>query len=384
MKILIFSDNYPSDKRPQSGTFVYKFVQSIVKHGCIATVLAPGKLYNSFGRNKSTNKEYGMERAIVHRPFVLSVSNRWIFNWNTFQVYKNGKIRVLKKYLRKTQVPNDIIYCHFLSNALIAAEVCMNSNIPIVAAVGEFKNIDVVKSYYKSTVYNKLIDRIDGFISVSLQVRDKLVQLGVNKEKIVVLPNATDRMVFKPQNKVESRNKFGLPQDKLLVLFVGRFVENKGPLRLLEAVNSIEGNILSVFVGDGIQDDEISGDKVVMKGPLSYEKIPMIMSACDLFVLPTLHEGSSNVIVEAMACGLPIISSDIPEIREQCTPMFSLLLDPINISELKIGIEKMLSDPDGLAAMGQAALNYSEKFDLDNRTINIKHFCENIIAHKLI
>jgi glycosyltransferase involved in cell wall biosynthesis len=91
-------------------------------------------------------------------------------------------------------------------------------------------------------------------------------------------------------------------------------------------------------------------------------------------VLPTLHEGSCNVIIEAMACGLPIISSKIPEIEFQCDDSFSILIDPLNIDQLKHSIAILLADEEKIAKMGKAAIEHSKKFDLQQRAIKILNF----------
>src|SRR5690606_40325536 len=70
------------------------------------------------------------------------------------------------------------------------------------------------------------------------------------------------------------------------------------------------------------------------------------MALADVFVLPTLHEGSSNVIIEAMASGLPIVSSDIPEIRVQCNDNYSILVNPNSVDEIAEALNKVLRNDD--------------------------------------
>lgn len=87
--------------------------------------------------------------------------------------------------------------------------------------------------------------------------------------------------------------------------------------------------------------------------------------------MPTLHEGSCNAIIEAMACGLPIISSNIPEIQFQCDNDSSILVDPLNVEELKASIETIFEDDNRLKEMSLAAYKYSAQFSLNKRAQDI-------------
>jgi len=377
MKILVYSDNYPSGSSPLVGTFVYKFVQSAIKNGAVIKVISPATRRFSL-RKTAANQFYGNELASVLRPKVWSFSSKWILRWNTFNIYRISKVRSLAKNL-KIDNSFDALYCHFLSNALIAAEVNLNNAVPIIAAVGEYRNIDVIKSFYNKALYEKLLQRINGFIAVSEQVKIKLLSMGVSENSIIVLPNATDRDIFRPLDKNSCREKFGIPHDKKVVLFIGRFIDNKGPLRLLEAVKRLnDPDVLVCFIGKGQEESLLISDQIILKKALPYFEIPEIMSAADLFVLPTLHEGSSNVLVEAMACGLPIVSSDIPEVIAQCDDSFSTLVDPMDVNQIKKAIKDIIYNEDKLADMKSKAILFSEKFDLDARTRKVLDFIKSI------
>lgn len=377
MKIIVFSDNYPSKTYPAVGTFVYKLVQKMSSSENKITVIAPQKFsLLPWLRNK---KNYGIEKTEVKRPFFLSFSNKNIGRFNTYHIAKNTKKNAFKNSYKDSIC--DVVYCHFLSNALVVADVLSDSKKPIIAAVGEYKNIDVVRKFYNQQHYEKLLKRIDGYIAVSELVRLKLIDIGVDENKIIVLPNATDLDVFKPGNKLEAREKFNLPIDKKIVLFVGRFIHNKGPLVLLEALNKIQDkDVVGVFIGKGIQDKEITGEKVIMKNSLPFSEVPLMMAAADVFVLPTHHEGSSNVIVEAMASGLPIVSSDIPEIKSQCNDSFATLVDYKDAEAIKNAILKITQlEPEQYDELSSNARKHSYNYDLETRSQKVLAFCEKFI-----
>lgn len=372
--LVIASNNYPSISEPQKGTFVYKLVQEFAKSNHLVTVFAPEKRFVS---NKKLSLHYGEEKATVLRPRFLTVSNKNILGFNTFYVGRKSLVKTLKNTIKQNNLKPDVIYSHFLSNALIAAEALEDSNIPIIAAVGEYKNIDVVKAYYKNHTYFRLISKISGFIAVSIQVQKKLLEMKIAaNENCIIAPNGVNLQVFKPvENKLDLRLNLGLPINKKIILFVGRFLHNKGPKRVIKALEILKKEeYFAVFLGSG--PEILESPYLYFQGVVNNKQVAEYMTASDLFVLPTLHEGSSNVIVEAMASGLPIVSSDIPEIREQCTSSFSILVDPLNEQQIGQAIDSILSKDEKQKAMSIAAREHAKNFSLKNRAERILNFME--------
>ena len=374
MRILVISGNYPSKYNPVYGIFVYNLIQQFAKKGHQVTVISPSSI-NAILSPK-TNSFYGEELCKVFRPKFMSFSNKDIFGINTYRFGEWGQIRAVKKVVHEQELEFDLVYAHFLSSGLIAVRALSSYNKPIVVAEGELRNIELRKAFYKPNHYNKIISRINGFVAVSPQIKEKLISVGVVKSKILVKPNAVDFGLFYKRHKLKMRKKHKLPLDKKLIIFVGRFVHDKGPLRLLQAVENLQ-NVGLIFAGSGVQN--VNGDKIVFKGKVSRDIIPELMSAADLFVLPTLHEGSCNAIVEAMACGLPIVSSDIPEIRVQCAPDFSILVDPLNVTAIKDAISRILLDEIVSIKMSNNAMKASKEYEIGNRANDILDYLEKVV-----
>lgn len=372
MKILVISNNYPSNDNPNSGVFVYNLIQQFAKQGNEVTVISPrGISLKKKKRQNTTN--YGEELCKVYRPEFISASAKKLFNFNTYQITEKGQINAVKKIVKENKVEFDVVYAHFITNAIIAVNALSSYKKPIYAAIGE-SNIDKSKALFNSDYFNKSIAKIDGFIAVSSKLKDKLLSFGIVEKKITVRPNSVDFNRFFSMNKIEMRKKHNLPLDKKLIIFTGRFIHHKGPLRILEATKGMN-NLGLIFVGNGIQN--LEDDKILFKGKVPSRIVPELLSCADLFVLPTLQEGSSNATVEAMACGLPIVSSDIPEVQDQCDSSFSTLVDPLDVSAIEMAIKEIIYDEDRLKLMSNNALMYSKRFDIRERAKSILEFISN-------
>lgn len=369
MKILVVSNNYPTSRDPSHGTFVYQLIQQFAKLGHEVTVIRPTYFIpKKIGLKKGN---YGKELATVYRPKYLSTSAKSFFGFNTYRLGERFQINAVKKTVRKNSIEFDFVYAHFFTNTFIAIGALQSYNKPIYAAIGEYLHIDIRRAFYKPEFYDRTISKISGFVAVSPQIQDKLVSLGIPETKITIQPNAVDFEVFYKRDKIEMRKKYGLPLDKKLIIFVGRFVADKGPKKLLEAAEKIN-NVGLVFVGSG--DQNLQSDTIAFKGKVAAEMVPELLSASDVFALPTLHEGSCNAIVEAMACGLPVVSSDIPEIRVQCDPSFSILVDPLDVNAISTAIDEIVGNQEKLDTMSKQALEHSRRFDIRERAKRILQF----------
>jgi D-inositol-3-phosphate glycosyltransferase len=172
------------------------------------------------------------------------------------------------------------------------------------------KIVTLVQSIvYKTT--GKFIFKQSSFIILfNSSVKDFLTRLKIDSKKIVMLPNGTDLKLFWPANKTE-KNKikkvYSLPTDRVLALFVGRFVPKKGFHKVLA---SLDANYTIVMVGGEPPIKYKKDSRVFFIPYLNQEALAEIYRACDIFVLPSEAEGFPLSIQEAMASGLPIVTSD--------------------------------------------------------------------------
>jgi glycosyltransferase involved in cell wall biosynthesis len=110
------------------------------------------------------------------------------------------------------------------------------------------------------------------------------------------------------------------------------------------------------------------------KGPLRHEAIPNYLNASDVFVLPTLREGCCNAIVEAMSCGLPIISSNLSFNLDVLDNTNSILIDPNDIDAIAVAIKKLRDDKELRRQMSEASLKKAKELNIYQRAKDIISF----------
>ena len=156
----------------------------------------------------------------------------------------------------------------------------------------------------------------------------------------------------------------------------------KGPLRLAEAIDRLQNKgypVCSIFIGEGAQDPDCGN--ILFKGVLPHERMREYLNAADVFVLPTLAEGCCNAIIEAMACGLPVISSDLPFNKDLLDPTCAIEIDPTNIDMIESAIMTLYDDPALRAELAEGALRKAQGMKIENRTVRILEFMERTLYH---
>lgn len=377
--ICIITYAFPYDGIPLQ-PFVEQLVNTFVDMGLRCDVVVPRSITNSIVRKiKLPSKAY---RAVtqkrnpynVYFPRYFSISTaggpfggffEW-FNWNAFT-------RAAKRAVHTRQIEPDAFYGHFFNpSGLTSAVLSAMYDKPYYVACGEnsFASLDKMGPAW---VKGKL-KGIAGVVAVSGNNKKELVSRGyVSGEKVEVFVNAIDTDLFYPRDKAEMRKKYQIGEDVFIVCFVGRFLEVKGPRRLAAALDQID-EVYSVFLGT---DAEYPSCKnILFCGSVPHSQVPEYLSLADVFVLPTLAEGCCNAIIEAMACGLPVISSDLPFNDDILDGDCSIRIDTRDVEAIREAIVRLRDDKALRQSMASAALKKVESLSLSRRAERILQFME--------
>ena len=165
-----------------------------------------------------------------------------------------------------------------------------------------------------------------------------------------------------------------MADEYFIVIFIGHFIERKGIGVLVDALNQLD-DVYAIFIGEG----PISPDyaRTLHKGPVKHEDINIYLSASDVFVLPTKAEGCCNAILEAMASGIPVVSSDLPFNNDILDESCSIRVDVTSSKQIASAINCLKSNPKTTIALGRGAREKARQFDITERANRIVAFIEN-------
>ena len=192
-------------------------------------------------------------------------------------------------------------------------------------------------------------------IAVSRPLARAAEDLGVQRERIGIVPNGIDTARFQPSERQAARKQLGLEPTGSLVLYVGRVERSKGALELTQAFQQLAArrrDARLVLVGDGAALPECKrrlqpySDRVTFAGARPHQEIATWLAACDVCTLPSWNEGMPNVVLEALACGRRVVATRvgaIPEILSQS--ILGEIVNPRAPGELATALERSLATP---------------------------------------
>jgi glycosyltransferase involved in cell wall biosynthesis len=228
------------------------------------------------------------------------------------------------------------------------------------------------KRYVHHLLYRLTSYLVSGFIAVSDEVKEAMVEvIGPIGDRITVICNGVDvRRYGQPVDEASVHNQLGLDAAAHLISVVATLKEQKGHRYLVEAMGTIVPrypDAHALFVGHGALREELQNlvRRLNLDGHVHFlgnrHDVPALLAASDLFVLPSLCEGLSMALLEAMASGRPIVATSVSGTNQvMIHSETGLLVAPRDSHALADAITQLLSDPARAQAMGQAAKRHVE------------------------
>lgn len=369
MNICFISYRYPGRHNSTDFVFVKHLVDAVAENGHHCYVLSPFNILH-YRRLTDRMESYSCGRGMVTvcRPTYLSFAS---LHFGSFYVSTWLFKCALKRAFKMMKIIPDIVYGHFWDMAYSGYDFAKKNHVPLFVASGES---EISKLFSIPKDVREFGEYVRGVICVSGKNRDESIRMGLTTiDKCGVFPNAVNPSFFHKKNKAECRDRLGFPPDAFIVAFVGWFNERKGVTRVGEAIQRV-GGINSIFIGGGELDPECEG--ILFKGSLPHNEIPLYLCAADCFVLPTQHEGCCNAIVEALSCGLPVVSSNMPFNWDVLDETNSLLVDPNDIDQIAIAIRRLRDNPELLSELSSGALKRAESLTIEERSRRILEFIQ--------
>lgn len=383
MRIVFVTSGYPAPGRPGPGTFVRQFVRAMARHGHECAVISPVSVFERrhgrFPPRFSMDPVAGGPPIAVHRPRYLSFSAVPLGWTNTARWTNVSFARTVLRTVRRLPARPDVLYGHFLYPAAHAAAYAARAiGVPSIAGVGEGEFWTVEPVGYPRAA--RQLQKVTAFLAVSTCIAERLVsRLGIPVGKIGMFPNGVDRSVFSPRDRAGMCRKLGIPEATFHVGFAGPFIEQKGYPQLVAAVAGLAG-VQLVLLGRGAHP---AGDpRTAFCGSVEHEDIPDYLGACDVFVLPTRIEGSCNSVIEAMACGLPVVTANGRHMDDIVDDNVAIRVDPGNVPAIRAAIQALQDDPERRSRMAAAALAKAREFDIGERARRVTAWMEAIVQRQ--
>lgn len=190
------------------------------------------------------------------------------------------------------------------------------------------------------------------FVSQAM-TRHAIDTFGISPTRCATVVNGINTTVFHPQDRVRCREALGLPPQAPVVIYVGRLIEAKGLRELVASVTKMRQthpDLRAILIGEGPYLGTLkeliaaSGqqDRITLAGGQLPEKVAQYINAADLLTLPSWSEGYPNVLVEALACGCPVVATDVGGIPEIVTPDNGRLVPPRDADALADALAQTL------------------------------------------
>jgi glycosyltransferase involved in cell wall biosynthesis len=244
------------------------------------------------------------------------------FFWKFGKEYSFSMINNLKEENSKGKV---LIHLHGIHNILSYAIALLFDKIPIVGQhhgdTPPFFSFDASKRaldplhIISMFLERKALPNIDHFFALSNLEKKYLANL-TGKDNIELQTMGVDYSTFNKQDKSEARRTLGLPEEKFLILFVGRFSKNKGTDILIKVWDFLKKiyNIELVMVGGNPRDDLydlVTKSDIIWRNNLSSVDLNVFYNAVDVLVLPSMQEGFPMVLAESLATNTPVIYTNV-------------------------------------------------------------------------
>lgn len=381
MKICLLTSDYPSPGHP-AFTFVEQLVNHLIPLGLDVTVIAPQSISHAVLRHEKIRPRREKRQLgngieyIIYRPYTFSFGLGFPILTRIVDTFTNYRISRLLNKLKP-----DVLYGHFWHNALKVELYAQEHKLPLFVACGEGDNaLEKLASTLSDERKHSIQSVITGVISVSSENKRKCIEMGlVNEDKVIVLPNCVETAIFRFDKTLSIRETLGIKETDFVIVFCGDFEVRKGPDRLSNAISLLQDDsIKSIFIGRPVPGEHVDPkcNGVVFKGSVDHDKLPLYLNSADIFVLPTRKEGCCNAIVEALACGLPVISSNGAFNDDILDENNSIRVNPDNIGKLADAIESLKSDESRRKVMRDYSISRHSTYSLQTRALKIKVFIE--------
>lgn len=354
-------------------------------------------------------------------------------------VSSNGGIHDYR-FLKKLSADHEVLFLHYAANEIID-EIDKLDNLqiiskkpafrsmPLISEKGHFKRVveefkpDVIhsgyvwqagilaagyhphlsmpwgsdillepdKNFFIRRLVKKVLTSADHIQCDADFVKQKIkTDYGIPQDRITVFPWGIDLELFSRSDKTLARRELSLPEDKFVVIFNRHFEKIYGVNFLLEAFKKFSENrkdILLLMLSEGslkvdalkfITENNLD-TKITLLGRVANKELPVLLNAADVYVSPSLSDGTSLSLLEAMACGTGLIVTDVPAIKEWVNAKNGIMVKRENADEISEALERYYNDRELINTHGRINRQIAEqRADWDRNYMKLRKIYEEL------
>jgi len=375
LRVLTLSTLFPDATRPNFGIFVQRQTQELaarsdVELEVIAPLgLPPGplKLHPRYRALSALPLQECWNGLIVHRPRFPLIP---IIGQRYSAALLASALRPLVRKIGE-RFPFDMIDAQFFwPDGPAAARLAREFGVPFSIKA---RGADIHHWGKQPSCAKQIVDAgkaANGLLAVSAALKADMAALGLAEEAIRVHYTGVDLERFRPSDRQAAKSALGVAGP--LLLSVGHLIERKGQGIAIDAMRTLPDATL-LIVGEGPMRPALEariaaaglGRRVRLLGAIAHEALPELYGAADVMVLPAASEGLANVWVEALACGTPIVTTDVGGAREVVDRPAAGRLVPRGTDAIAAAVRDLLVAPPAHAEVRAAAERFTWKANGD-------------------
>ena len=367
MKLLFVSNLFPDVAEPYRGLDNATLLHHLADRWEIRVLALRPTLtpFHSTRRPRAPDEKFAPQ--YVATPYLPKIGSRW--NHRLMARTLRPRLRELRR-----QFDFDVVLTSWIfPDCCAIAELAQEMVFPFVAIAQGSDVHQYLQIPARREIITRLLPRASAVITRSAELARLLAEAGLPRKRLHPIYNGIDLDLFHPADRLAARRELQLPINAPLILFVGNFYAIKNPLLAPTVLASLSSTAFKsppvlIMVGGGDLEqrvrelaDQLSvADRVILAGRTDAARVARYMQAADVLLLPSRNEGVPNVVLEAFACGLPVVASrvgGIPEVHPG--DAFGRLVSPIEAGAFTTALQEVLLSPPDPAAIRQHALQFS-------------------------
>jgi glycosyltransferase involved in cell wall biosynthesis len=353
LRILSFSCCFPNRAVPNWGIFVYQRLAAMAQCADLKVVSpVPTFPVVTHWRNGAACGQEEWQGLSVHRPRFFYVPG--ILKSLDARFYATGLRRWLKKQIEKWQP--DLLDAHFVwpdgvGVSLLAKKLGLPYSITLRGKIYPCLEVPSQRRQCAEALQGATV-----VISVDQRMATLARDLGVDASQVHVISNGVNLDRFRPSDRMAARRELGLPTKCRLLVSVAHLGERKGHRETIQALTQLPDEVRLVLVGGDSsahrggkhQLEELASslrvrERVSFAGKQPFERIPLYYCAADVSVLVSWREGCPNVVLESLACGTPVVASDVGSVPDMIVDGCNgQIVPPREVEPLVMAIQKSL------------------------------------------